>query len=431
MLHRRQILKMGTAVLTASMFSSKLPALPLKNAIQAKKSIELAKNEDFWRVVSGYYQKAQGIVNLEHGYWGKMSLPVINAFENHTRKVNQQGAFYARKQYADDFANATQRVANSLGVNSNEVALTRNASEAFVNLITQYNNLKSGDTVMWADTDYLGFQDVMEWLIKERNLKGVKITIPVRANEKELLAIYHQYITKYPTTKLLLLTHVSNHHGLTFPIKKIADFARSHTIDVICDCAQSWGLIDYELPELGVDWAVFNLHKWIGSPVGVGALYMKSGTLHKVNPFPGQPLGNDTVANRVDLATSDFASFLTIPDALDFRSSIGARNIESRLRYLRSLWIKTANQLPTIEVLGATTEATASGLGAIRIRGQKSKEENIALQQLLERDFGIFTVARHGMSTGSCVRITPHLCTTVEEIQKLNKALIAINDKYS
>ena len=62
---------------------------------------------------------------------------------------------------------------------------------------------------------------------------------------------------------------------MVIPVKAIAPEARKRCIDVICDNAQSWGLMDYKMADLNVDWAGFNLHKWIGAPVGVGALYMR------------------------------------------------------------------------------------------------------------------------------------------------------------
>ena len=72
------------------------------------------------------------------------------------------------------------------------------------------------------------------------------------------------------------------------PVAEISAEARRAGIDIVCDAAQSWGLLDYTVDELGVDWAAFNLHKWIGTPVGVGALYMRRGSLEKIAPYPGE-----------------------------------------------------------------------------------------------------------------------------------------------
>ena len=36
-------------------------------------SERLAQDEAFWREVATYYDRTEGIINLEHGYWGKMA----------------------------------------------------------------------------------------------------------------------------------------------------------------------------------------------------------------------------------------------------------------------------------------------------------------------------------------------------------------------
>jgi len=49
------------------------------------------------------------------------------------------------------------------------------------------------------------------------------------------------------------------------------------------------------------------------------------------------------------------------------------------------------------------------------------------LQQSIESDFGIFTTVRKGLSSGACVRVTPQVFNTPEEINKLVYALQEIN----
>jgi selenocysteine lyase/cysteine desulfurase len=49
----------------------------------------------------------------------------------------------------------------------------------------------------------------------------------------------------------MLLTHASNQHWLVLPVAAITELARRRGIDVICDCAQSWGLVDFRIDGLG------------------------------------------------------------------------------------------------------------------------------------------------------------------------------------
>ncbi len=385
---------------------------------------DLARDEAFWREVAAHYDRAEGILNLEHGYWGKMARPVQSAYLDALRMVNTQNSFYARKDYAADEAEATRRVAAALGAQEDEIVITRNATEAAHNLIRQYRGLGQGDAVLLADIDYPGFKSHMHWLAEGRGVRVIEIEMPTWANQAEILGLYLDALDANPDVKLMLVTQVSNQQGLVVPVAQITAEAKRRGIDVICDSAQAWGLIDFQVTDLGADWAAFNLHKWIGAPVGTGALYMRRGTLDKIAPYPGEAdLENTKVAARVHPGTFNFASRLAIPAALDFHEAVGSSNKEARLRYLRGLWSEEALDMSHLEVLGGSDEASWTGIGSFRLVGRTTIDDAIALQQRLEADFGIFSVVRKGLASGGCVRITPQVFNTPDEIGQLVDAL--------
>jgi selenocysteine lyase/cysteine desulfurase len=421
---RRTFLKLSASA-AASAVLSPLAAAELTAGIPAttQSPRALARDEAHWQAVRALYPDQGDVINLEHGYWGKMSTAVEQALARNTHKVNQELSWYARRDYPADFQAARKATADALGVQPNELMLTRNATESFVNLITQYSGLRAGDAVLWADADYPEFKRMMSWLATERGVQGHMLSLPAIGTDEDYYAAYQQVFDAHPNLKLILLTHVSNQHGLVLPVRRIAALAKQRGIAVICDCAQSWGLLDFTLPELDVDWAVFNLHKWIGSPVGVGALYMRQGTLAAVKPFPGEAAGDDDVANRVHLATSDFAAFLTVPEALAFHQAIGGANKQARLKHLRELWVSAFADSPRVEILGPASMANASGMSGFRLRGKTSKAEVTALQARLEKDFGIFTVVRNDLSSGACIRVTPQTFTPARHMQALVEAV--------
>ena len=384
----------------------------------------LAQDEAYWSKVATNYDRTVGIVNLEHGYWGKMAHPVQKAYVDATRMVNTQNSFYARKDFNADEIESTRRVAQALGVHDDEIVLTRNATESIHNLIRQYRGLVAGDAILYADIDYPHFKKAMRWLENSRGARPVELIVPPRANQAQILTLYRDAFDKNPDLKLMLLMHVSNQHGLVLPVAAIAGEARKRGIDVICDAAQSWGLLNYQLPSLNVDWAGFNLHKWIGSPVGVGALYIRRGSLHKIAPYPGETdPANNQAHTRVHSGTKNFASILAIPHALDFHQAIGGANKEARLRYLRQLWTNDAESMEHIELLGGLDESSWTGMGSFRLKGKNSEKEVKELQQKLELEFGIFTVVRDGLASGYCVRVTPQVFTTAQDMAQLVSAL--------
>ena len=197
----------------------------------------MARDEAFWQQVAAYYQRTRGILNLEHGYWGKMARPVQVAYLDALRMVDRQNSFYARKDYDGDEAVATRRIARALGAHEDEIVITRNATEAAHNLIRQYRGLEPGDAVLLADADYPDFKTQMHWLSSGRGVRVVEIELPARAGQAQLRDLYFKAFDDHPGLKLMLVTHVSNQHGLVVPVAEIAVEAKRRGIDVICDAA--------------------------------------------------------------------------------------------------------------------------------------------------------------------------------------------------
>ena len=388
----------------------------------ATSASELARDESFWREVGNFYDRTEGILNLEHGYWGKMAKPVQAVYLDALQMVNAQNSFYARKDFDAEEAEATRRIAAALGAHEDEIVVTRNATEACHNLIRQYRGLAKGDAVLLADVDYPGFKPHMRWLGEGRGVRVVEIALPHRADQSRIRELYVRAFDANPDLKLMLITHVSNQHGLVVPVAEIAAEARRRGIDVICDAAQSWGLLDFRITELGVDWAAFNLHKWIGAPLGTGAMYVRRGTLDKIAPYPGES-DAAKIASRVHPGTINFAARLAIPAALDFHEALGSANKEARLRYLRSLWTDETRHMTHIELLGGSDEPSWTGIASFRLKGKSTIDDAEDLQRRLEQESGIFTVVRKGLASGGCVRITPQVYNSADEMGRLVDAM--------
>ena len=362
------------------------------------------------------------IVNLEGGYFQPMALPVLAEFQRQVDRVNRDNSFYARGAYLTDLETARHRAADALGVGVEEIAFTRGATEAMQSLIGGYNRLRPNDAVLYADLDYPGMQYAMKWLADRRQVRVKRIDIPEPPTPTNVVDAYVDALDSNRDVRLLLLTHISHKTGLVLPVATIVAEARRREVDVIVDAAHAWGQIDFDLKSLGADFVGFNLHKWIGAPVGAGLLYIRKERLASIDRMMGdEESPPDSVLSRVHSGTAHFATFLTVPAALDFHLAIGPGYKAARLKYLRDLWVGKARAMNAVDIL-APDEMSAA-ITSFRIRGRTGSAETDRLVNRLRDEHGILTVRRPGVARGDCIRVTPALYNTSEDVNKFAKAL--------
>lgn len=381
-------------------------------------------DEAFWRDVRAAYDLPEGIINLENGNWGVMARPVLRAFERHTQRVNTQASYYARRAYYEDFSAARSRIAAALGVGADEIAITRGATEALQILIGGYNRLSPGDAALFADLDYDSMQTAMRSLRQRRGVSVVEMAVPEPATRETIVRAYENALQANPRIKLVLATALSHRTGLAPPIAEIVALARRHGADVIVDAAHAWGQCDIAVPDLGADFVGLNLHKWIGAPIGVGVLYIKRTRIADIDPFMGEPEGGSPIDARVHTGTMNFAAVLSVPDALDWREHIGAARFAARLKTLRRIWVDEVRTVDGVEILTPLDDpALSAGMTSFRLRGQTSVAANQLLAQSILRNDGIFLVHRAGVAAGACVRVTPHVFNTPQDMAALARAV--------
>lgn len=411
---------LGSDALGASDEAAPLAPLPGDPAV-------VARDEGYWKQVAARYRITDRVTNLEAGYFGLMALPVLQKYHEHIDRVNRENSFFARREYGPMLRTARERVAAFVGAQPTEIALTRGATEALQALIGQYNRVGAGDTVMYADLDYNAMQWAMNALAQRTGATVATLDIPEPASHEAILAAYTAALDRHPRTKLLLLTHCNNKTGLLLPVKAVAALARARGVDVVVDAAHSFGQVPLSMDDLGADFVGINLHKWIGAPIGAGALYIRSGRLDVIDrAHADESAPADRIDSRIHTGTTSFATFMTIPDALDFQQSIGIPQKAARLRYLRDRWVHAVRDVPGVDVLTPEDPVLTGAITAFRLHGRGSREANAALARTLFEEFGLFTFQRTGIAKGDCVRVTPTLYNTPADADTLAAAIQTI-----
>ncbi|WP_447763313.1 aminotransferase class V-fold PLP-dependent enzyme [Pseudomonas reinekei] len=386
-----------------------------------------ARDEDFWQTFADRYDVEPGPVNLENGYFGRMSRTVVEEYHRNIELINRRNSVYVRQRFEQgEGQKISAQVAGLIGVAAESVALTGNATAGLQALIRNYNRLQPGDQVLFCDLEYDTVKGAMRWLGRNRGVEVIEIEHQHPASFDSLLATYREAFTRYPRLKLMALTHVTHRTGLVMPVQAIAAAAREHGIDVILDGAHALGQLKFDLKELGIDFAAYNLHKWIGAPLTLGFMYIAPERLDDIDPDMGEvhfPVTD--IRARTPYSTPNIPALMTLPLVIEEHHAMGGSAAKAaRLNYLRNLWVRPVRELPGIEVMTPDDPRLYCGITSMRFTAHADQQPMV---ERLLNDYNLFTVVRSGAAAGPCIRITPGLTTTAADMSRLTKALTELN----
>ncbi|MBX7278151.1 aminotransferase class V-fold PLP-dependent enzyme [Pseudomonas sp. ERGC3:05] len=385
-----------------------------------------ADNERHWQAIAQHYELEPGPINLENGYFGRMSRAVRAQYLEHVAFINRSNSLYVRQRFEQgQNVEILRQLAGLIDADPEAIAFTRNATEALQSLIRNYNGLQPGDQVLISDLEYDTVKGAMRWLAGYRGVEVIEVSHTHPATVDSLVQTYRDAFARYPRLKLMALTHVTHRTGLVMPVAAIASAARTHGVDVILDGAHALGQIEFNLAELGIQFAGFNLHKWIGAPLTLGFLYIAPERLADIDPDMGEfhyP-ANDVRA-RTPYSTPNFPALMTLPLVLEEHCSLGGPAAKgARVNYLRDLWVSQVRQLPGIEVLTSDDPRLYCGITAFKFIGRDQQ----AMADRLLKEYDLFTTTRVGAAFGTCIRVTPGMVTSAADIGVLVKAITELN----
>ncbi|EGT5574395.1 cysteine desulfurase [Corynebacterium striatum] len=386
------------------------------------------------------------LVYLDSGATSQRPLPVWKAEEEFVLGTNapvHRGSYQLAEEADDAYESARQAIAAFVGADRDEIAFTKNATEALNEVAYTLSDERAGDlyvgegdTVVVTELEH--HANLVPWQeLCQRTgatLKWYSMTEDGRIDLDSL--------ELDESVKVVAFTHQSNVTGAIADVEELVRRARAVNALVVLDACQSVPHMAVDFHALDVDFAAFSGHKMCG-PNGVGVLYGKAELLEKLPPF----LTGGSMIEVVRMEKSTFAAPPTrfeagtqmtsqvvgLGAAVKFLSEVGMANIHAHEQKLTARALEGLKQIPGLRIVGPTTTEQRGGAISFVVDGIHPHD----LGQVLDSHGVSIRTGHHcawplhrAGNINSTARASFYLYNTEEEVDKLIEAVKAAREFF-
>lgn len=426
---RRAFIKTMGAVATGALTIPGMAHLTLAAEIQAASNRvkklpinEAVTDETFWKQVRLAYSVSPAVINLNNGGVSPQPILVQDMLDKYNRMSNEAPSYYMWRILDMGREPLRERLAQLAGCQADEIAINRNATEAIDTVIFGID-LKEGDEVIVTKQDYPNMKQA--WLQRELRDKIKLVWLDLECPKEDdsyFIKTFADAVT--PKTRVVHITHLINWNGQILPCRAIADAVKAINKNIFClaDIAHSFAHIDFKIPDLGADAAGTSLHKWLCAPFGTGMMYIKREHISSIWPlFPNDKPQSSDIRKFESQGTRSFPTEQATGYAINFHETMGTALKQARLHYLKNYWSQQVKDLKGITIHTPYASAYSGAIGTFSIENMKATE----LEGKLMSAYKIHTVAIE-YEKFNHVRVTPNVYTSIDDLNKLIKAITEI-----
>lgn len=341
-----------------------------------------------------------------------------------------RGSYQLAEEATDAYESARSAIAAFVGARGDEIAFTKNATEA-LNLVAYVLgdsragsfSVGEGDTIVVTELEH--HANLVPWQELARRtgatLKWYTMTEDGRIDLDSL--------ELDDTVKVVAFTHQSNVTGAHADVAEMVRRAKAVGALTVLDACQSVPHMPVDFHALDVDFAAFSGHKMCG-PSGVGALYSKH--LNELPPFltggsmiEVVRMEGSTYApapQRFEAGTQMTSQVVGLGEAVRFLTEFGMEDIQAHERELTAYALEQMQRIDGLRIAGPLTADNRGGAIAFTVEGVHPHD----LGQVLDSEGVAIRTGHHcawplhrGLDMQSTSRASFYLYNTLDEVDTL------------
>jgi len=386
------------------------------------------------------FKSNKKLVYLDTANSAQKPAAVIDALDDFYRNKYSnigRGVYSLAGIATDAYEKTRQTIKEFVNGTAGEIIFTKNATES-LNLVASCfaKFLKEGDEILLTELEH--HSNYVPWHFLRKKKVNIKF-IPINKDGELELDKINSLITN--KTKIISLIHISNVTGITSPLKKIIEIAKTKKIPVCIDGTQAVAHTNVNLKDLDSDFYAFSSHKMYG-PAGVGLLYMKNQWLDKFDPFLGgggmienvdtKNITYATGVNKFEAGSMPSAEVVALKEAVHFIDHLKIKNIVSHEHSLTEYALDKIKKFNDIEFVGNPSEEAS--LFSFNIKGIHPHDvstvfdqDHIAVRaghhccQVLHKKMNLISSIRVSFGIYNTKQDVDALCDSIKKCKKLFK----------
>ena len=221
---------------------------PRRRAEQRKRRAD----ENYWREIQQAFTLDRTIVNLNNGGCCPSPRVVHEAFKRYLDLSNQAPVYHMWQMLEPNIESVRRQLAAEFGCDAEELAITRNASEALqiAQLGIELQRRRRGGH------DQPGLRPHARHLGAARPPRRHQAHEDLVSGAAEVTGRARRPAARrdHAGDKVLHFCHITNLTGQIFPVKRICDEARRRGVKTIVDGAHAFAHFPYKASDLGCDY---------------------------------------------------------------------------------------------------------------------------------------------------------------------------------
>jgi pyridoxal 5-phosphate dependent beta-lyase len=349
--------------------------------------------------------------HLDSAASSRQSTRALDAAAHHARHEAELGGYVAEAASDDLLQQGRSVLGGLVGMAAADVAFVESAQAALAALLGGWR-LPVGSRVACLPGEYAP-------TIAQLRASGLRPQpLPVDGAGRADVDGIARLLRDDPPS-FVNLTHIGSHRGLLQPAAEVAAVCRDAGVPLVLDAAQSLGHVDVDL---GADVVYSTSRKWLAGPRGVGMLFVRPGLAAQLTPVLPEPEGVPPL-RAFESGEAHIAGRVGLVVAVGDHLAAGPDRVRERLAALGPATRRLLDGVagwrvvePVDEPTATTTLRPPEGVGAVETRTRLLVEHGIVTS-------AIGPERAPGEMTGPVLRISPHLDTTVDDLEALAAAL--------